>query len=80
MSAGGGRRPLPNSGHVVADGDGRAHDHAAAGRDDAEAWVGHVALLRRGARHPQREGGGNPGRGRRVRAAHKAPGTRTLKH
>lgn len=59
---------MPNSGHVVADRDGRAHDHAAAGRDNPQAGLGHAALLRRGARHPQREGRGNPGRGRRVRS------------
>ena len=40
------RRPLPDRRHVVADGDGRHHDHAAAGTDDTQARIGHGALPR----------------------------------
>ena len=43
------RRPLPDRRHLVADRDGRHHDHAAAGRHQAEARLGHLAVLRRQA-------------------------------
>ena len=43
---GGGRRPLPDRGHLVADRDRRDLDFAFAGRDRPEARLGHQALLR----------------------------------
>ena len=38
------RRPLPDRRHLVADGDRRDHDHAAAGRDHHQAGLGHAAV------------------------------------
>ena len=38
------RRPLPDRRHVVADGDGRHHDHAAARTDDTQARIGNDAV------------------------------------
>ena len=51
--------PLPHCRHVVADGNGRRHDHVAAGRGGHEAGVGGPAVLRRGSarRAPRRERG-----------------------
>jgi acetyl-CoA synthetase len=45
------RRPLPGRRHVVADGDRRRDDHAAAGRDRGQTRIGDQAVLRREARH-----------------------------
>ena len=52
------RRPLPDRRHLVADGDRRHPDHAAAGRDRPEARLGDAALLRReaGDRRRRRQG------------------------
>ena len=50
------RRPLPDRRHLVADGDGRHHDHAAARRHRAEAGLRHAALLRRQAGAGRRRG------------------------
>ena len=47
---GGRRRALPRRRHLVADGDGRHPDHAAARRHRAEAGVGDAAVLRRASR------------------------------
>ena len=47
---GGRRRPLPDRRHLVADRDRRHPDHAAARRDEAQARLGHAALLRRASR------------------------------
>ena len=55
----GGRRPLRGRGHLVADGDRRHPDHAAARRHADQAGLGHAALLRGqagGARHRRRQG------------------------
>ena len=61
------RRPLPDRRHLVADGDRRHHDHAAAGRDEAvEAGLGDAAVLRR------RAGDRRRGRQRRWRAPARA--------
>ena len=43
------RRPLPDRRHLVADRDRRHPDHAAAGRDRAQAGLGDAAVLRRRA-------------------------------
>ena len=40
------RGPLPDRGHVVADGDRRDHDHPAPGRDDHEARLGDPTVPR----------------------------------
>ena len=42
-----GERPLPDRRHLVADRDRRHPDHAAAGRDQAQARFGDAAVLRR---------------------------------
>ena len=54
------RRPLPDRRHLVADRDRRHPDHAAAGRDRAEAGLGDAAVLRRHAadRRRRRQGAG----------------------
>ncbi len=67
----GGREALRGRRHLVADGDRRDPDHAAAGRHAHQARLGHAAVLRRQA------GGGGPGRrqaarGQRRRAARSA--------
>ena len=41
------RRPLPGRRHMVADRDGRDHDHAASGNHDAQAGFGNKAVPRR---------------------------------
>ena len=43
------RRALPDRRHLVADRNRRHPDHAAAGRDEAEAGLGDAAVLRRAA-------------------------------
>ena len=48
VSPGRGRRPCPHRGHLVANRDGRHPDYPASGGDDAEARLGHPALLRSG--------------------------------
>ena len=50
------RRQLPDRGHVVADRDRRHHDHAAAGRGDHQARLGHHPLPRHRARAGGRQG------------------------
>ena len=50
-----GGEPLPGRRHVVADGDGRDHDYAAARRDDAQARVGDASVSRNLRGDPQRE-------------------------
>ena len=63
------RRALPRRGHLVADRDGDDHDHAAPGRDDAEAGLGDQAVPGRRCGRLQRAGrGGRAGR-RRVPGA-----------
>ena len=54
------RRPLPDRRHLVADRDRRHPDHAAAGRDQAQARLRHAALLRRhpADRRPRRQAAG----------------------
>ena len=54
------RRPLPDRRHLVADRDRRHPDHAAAGRDPAQAGVGDQAVLRHraGDRGCRRQGAG----------------------
>ncbi|CAA9495799.1 MAG: Acetyl-CoA synthetase, partial [uncultured Solirubrobacteraceae bacterium] len=63
--AGGRRRALPDRGHLVADGDGRDHDHDAPGGPVRQARVGrHAAAGHRGprrGRRGQRGRGGHPG-------------------
>ena len=44
------RRTLPDRGHLVADRDGRDHDHAAAGHHRHQARLGHAALPGGGGR------------------------------
>ena len=44
------RRPLPDRGHMVANGNWRDHDHAFAGRDSDETGKRNAAILRRGRR------------------------------
>ena len=61
VSPRGRRRPLPDRRHVVADGDRRHPDHAAAGRHQAQAGLGDAAVLRHQAGARRREGR-NPGR------------------
>ncbi len=65
------RRPLPGRRHMVADGNGRDHDHAAARRDDAQARVGHASVPRnlRGDSHRERREGGGWRRPARVDAS-----------
>ena len=46
VSPRGGRRPLPDRGHLVADRDRRHPDHTAAGRDQAQAGLGDAAIFR----------------------------------
>ncbi len=58
------RRPLPHRRYVVADGDRRDHDFAAAGRDRHQARFGDAAAARRGG-----GSGGQAGRGGRRRSA-----------
>ena len=61
-----GRRPLPDRRHLVADGDRRPHDHAAAGRDADQARLGDVPP----ARHHRRTSWTKPAtRSARARAA-----------
>ena len=60
---------LPDRRHVVADGDGDDHDHAAAGRDDDEARLGDEAV-------PGRRGGGAQRAGRAGRAGRRLPRAR----
>ncbi len=65
------RRALPDRGHVVADRDGRDHDHAAAGHHRHQARLGDAALpgrVRGGARRVHRRAGQ-----RRVRACSCSP-------
>jgi acetyl-CoA synthetase len=54
------RAPLPGGRHVVADRDRRHPDHAAAGRDEAQAGLGDAAVLRgaAGNRRCRRQGAG----------------------
>ena len=47
-------RPLPDRGHVVADGDGRHHDQSAARRDADQAGFVHAAVARHQARSGRR--------------------------
>ena len=69
------RRALPDRRHVVADGDGDDHDHAAPGRDDDQARLGDEAVPRRRRGDLQRAGrGGRPRRGRLPRAAQAVAG------
>ena len=49
------RRALPDRRHVVADGDGRPHDHAAAGRDADGARLVHAAAARHHGRDRRRD-------------------------
>ena len=49
------RQALPDRRHVVADGDGRDHDHAAAGRDRDEARLGDAAVPGHRRRRARRE-------------------------
>ena len=81
------RRTLPDRGHVVADGDGRDHDHAAAGDHRDEAGLGDAAVpggVRGGARRVHRRADrGGPGPARAdasvaVDAAHALQGGRAL--
>ena len=53
-----GDKPLPDRRHLVADRDRRHPDHAAAGRDQAQARLGDAAVLRRAAgdRRRRRQG------------------------
>ena len=60
------RGPLPDRRYVVADGDRRHPDHAAARRDNAQARLGDAAVLRRAARARRRQGRDARGRGRRA--------------
>ena len=59
------RRALPDRRYLVADRDRRHPDHAAAGRDQAQAGLGDAAVLRRGAgdRRCRRQGAGGRGPG-----------------
>ena len=50
------RRALPGRRHVVADGDRRDHDHAAAGDHDNEAGLGDAAVPRDPGRDEERQG------------------------
>ena len=52
------RWPLPDRRYMVADGDGRRHDHALARRDGAETGLGDAAVLRHQARTRRRQGHG----------------------
>ena len=63
------RRPLPDRRHLVADGDGRSHDHAAAGRDADGSRLVHAAAARHHGGDRRRDGtrrrerpGRHPGR------------------
>ena len=56
------RQPLPDRRYLVADRNRRHFDHAAAGRDQAQAGFGDAAVLRRGARDRRRR---RQGAGRR---------------
>ena len=56
VSPRGGRRPLPDRRHLVADRDRRHSHHAAARRHQAQARVGHAALLRLPAGAGRRQG------------------------
>ena len=56
VSPRGRRRPLPDRRHLVADGDRRHPDHAAARRHQAQARLGDAAVLRHQARARGREG------------------------
>ena len=60
VSPRGRRRPLPDRRHLVADRDRRHSDHAAAGRDQAQARIGDAAVLRHraAARRCRRQGAG----------------------
>ena len=60
VSPRGRRRPLPDRRYLVADRNRRHPDHAAAGRDEAQAGLGDAAVLRRGAgnRRCRRQGAG----------------------
>ncbi len=49
------RAPLSDRRHLVADGNRRHPDHAAAGRDPVEAGLGDAAVLRRSARDRRRD-------------------------
>ena len=62
VSPRGRRRPLPDRRHLVADRDRRHPDHAAAGRDQAQARLGDAAVLRRAARDRRCRGQGAGGR------------------
>ena len=86
VSPRGRRRALPDRRYLVADRDRRHPDHAAAGRDQAQAGLGDAAVLRRGARDRRcrRQGAGrrdvraisaspNPGRGRCARSMATTP-------
>ena len=59
------RRPLPDRRHLVADRDRRHPDHAAAGRDQAQAGLGDAAVLRRRAADRRCRGQGAGGRRQR---------------
>ncbi len=62
------RQPLPHRRYVVADGNRRAHDRPAAGRDADDARHGDATLLRGGRGHRGRRGQrGRPERGRQAR-------------
>ena len=50
------RRPLPDRRHVVADGDRRPHDHAAAGRDADGSGLVHAAAARHHGGDRRRDG------------------------
>ncbi len=50
-------RTLSGRGHLVADGNRRDHDHAAAGRHDDASRFGVASISRHRRRDPQREGG-----------------------
>ena len=51
----GGRLALPDRGHLLADRDGRPHDHAAAGRDAARCRVVHAAAAGHHGRDRRRD-------------------------
>ncbi len=57
------RRPFADCRYLVANRDRRHSDHAAAGRDQAQAGLGDAAVLRRGARNRRRR---RQGAGRRL--------------